>query len=494
MDNHPPSLLPPAIHHSNPQTNHHHHLLQPPPPHLHPSLIPPPLHPHSSSGTPPVIAIASSSPLPPAYLGTLLPLHLQSPTAIPRGLWNPFAAPPAMMTTAPSSNSPVSEPFYRRYRYMHDGIQPGSDVLQPVEYNQVGTTQHRNALLLKENLLNQAAHIENVILKQNEELIIMKNRLRSKTTIDVIRWLTFQACALRGHDESSTSKNRGNFLEILELLASYNDEVANVILRNAPYNSEYTSSDIQREILSIIANKVRTNIRSEVGDSYFCVMVDESRDESKKEQIAIVLRFVDEKRLIREKFLDLVHVKDTLSASLRSSLWQQLLHYQFHVSKICGQGYDGASNMRGEWNGLQALVLKNCPYSYYVHCFAHRDPGFPLIMALLQILVAFGIVVWSRGFWKERNDQHYYTGRRKQSDIIVSDTDTYYRRLRTSIIAVAGYQRNKEANFNIEYKKIVRNRNKSVPVRLNYRGLKHFLEHVIRQSSHQLVEVYLVEN
>ncbi|KAL9668363.1 hypothetical protein QQ045_002744 [Rhodiola kirilowii] len=39
---------------------------------------------------------------------------------------------------------------------------------------------------------------------------------------------------------------------------------------------------------------------------------------------------------------------------------------------IRGQGYDGASNMRGEWNGLQALVSRECQYAYYVHCFAHR--------------------------------------------------------------------------------------------------------------------------
>lgn len=37
-----------------------------------------------------------------------------------------------------------------------------------------------------------------------------------------------------------------------------------------------------------------------------------------------------------------------------------------------GQGYDGASNMSGAWNGLQALFLKECPYAYYIHCFAHR--------------------------------------------------------------------------------------------------------------------------
>ena len=24
------------------------------------------------------------------------------------------------------------------------------------------------------------------------------------------------------------------------------------------------------------------------------------------------------------------------------------------------------------WNGLQALILNDCPYAYYIHCFAHR--------------------------------------------------------------------------------------------------------------------------
>jgi len=27
--------------------------------------------------------------------------------------------------------------------------------------------------------------------------------------------------------------------------------------------------------------------------------------------------------------------------------------------------------MRREWNGSQALFLSDCPYAYYVHCFAH---------------------------------------------------------------------------------------------------------------------------
>lgn len=37
-----------------------------------------------------------------------------------------------------------------------------------------------------------------------------------------------------------------------------------------------------------------------------------------------------------------------------------------------GQGYDGASNMRGEFNGLKALILKDNPSAHYIHCFAHQ--------------------------------------------------------------------------------------------------------------------------
>ena len=28
--------------------------------------------------------------------------------------------------------------------------------------------------------------------------------------------------------------------------------------------------------------------------------------------------------------------------------------------------------MSGEWSRLQALFLNECPYAYYIHCFAHR--------------------------------------------------------------------------------------------------------------------------
>jgi len=186
------------------------------------------------------------------------------------------------------------------------------------------------------------------------------------------RWLTFQGCPFRGHDESPDSLNMDNFLEMVKLLASYNTEVNEVVLENAPKNAKYTSPDVQKEILSILARKVQKSIREEIGNSKFCIMVDEARDESKKEQMAIVLRFVNKEGLIKERFLDLIHVSDTTALTLKESICVVLSANGLSTQDIRGQGYDGASNMRGEWNGLKALILNECPYAYYIHCMAHQ--------------------------------------------------------------------------------------------------------------------------
>ena len=53
-----------------------------------------------------------------------------------------------------------------------------------------------------------------------------------------------------------------------------------------------------------------------------------------------------------------MHVRDTTALTLKNGICAVLSHYNLHIENIRGQGYDGASNMRGEWNGLQALFLK----------------------------------------------------------------------------------------------------------------------------------------
>ena len=64
-----------------------------------------------------------------------------------------------------------------------------------------------------------------------------------------------------------------------------------------------TSLEIQKEILNILATKVRNKIREEIGDAKFCILVDEALDEYNREQMAIVLRFVIVMGLFKSIFL-----------------------------------------------------------------------------------------------------------------------------------------------------------------------------------------------
>ncbi|XP_020266437.1 uncharacterized protein LOC109841922 [Asparagus officinalis] len=143
-----------------------------------------------------------------------------------------------------------------------------------------------------------------------------------------------------------------------DVLAMENDELLKAIAK-APKNAKYTTNDIKKQILHVFSVRLKNAIREEVGVAKYCIIVDEARDESKKEQMSIVLRFVDTNGFIQERFFRLVHVSDTAALTLKNAIYSALAHYNLDVQNIRGQGYDRASNMRGEFNGLQALIMKD---------------------------------------------------------------------------------------------------------------------------------------
>lgn len=100
--------------------------------------------------------------------------------------------------------------------------------------------------------------------------------------------------------------------------------------------------------------------------------MDETCDVAKRDQMAVVFRFPDKEGFLQERFFDVIHVQNTKALTLKEKLSAFLSNNGFDVYNLRGQGYNGASNMKGEFNELQALFLKDCLYAYYVHCYAHR--------------------------------------------------------------------------------------------------------------------------
>lgn len=52
--------------------------------------------------------------------------------------------------------------------------------------------------------------------------------------MEIVKWLEKQAYAFRGNDDSCFSSNGGNFFEMVKLMGLINENVAKVILNNAP--------------------------------------------------------------------------------------------------------------------------------------------------------------------------------------------------------------------------------------------------------------------
>ncbi|KAM1393892.1 hypothetical protein ACFX2F_029997 [Malus domestica] len=230
---------------------------------------------------------------------------------------------------------------------------------------------HNKAREAATNLMNQATHIETAVSKHSDQ-----TRKAYRTcliaSIKCTKFLLRQGLPFRGHDESATSSNRGNYLELLQFLADNNDKVREVVMENAPGNLKLLAPSIQKEIVNSCALETLDAIMDGLKDKFFSILVDEARDVSVKEQMAMVLRYVDDNGHVIERFVGIQHVTDTTSSSLKDAIDTLFSRYGLSISKLRGQGYDGASNMRGELNGLKTKILREQPCAYYVHCFAHQ--------------------------------------------------------------------------------------------------------------------------
>ncbi|KAL9678440.1 hypothetical protein QQ045_016284 [Rhodiola kirilowii] len=71
----------------------------------------------------------------------------------------------------------------------------------------------------------------------------------------------------------------------------------------APSNNQMVSPKIQKDIVHCFSQEVIHRFIEEIGDDVFALLVDESSDVSYKEQMAMILRFVDKYGIIKRDLL-----------------------------------------------------------------------------------------------------------------------------------------------------------------------------------------------
>lgn len=145
-------------------------------------------------------------------------------------------------------------------------------------------------------------------------------RIRLNATLVVVQLLLSQGLLFRGHNESKNSKNRGNFIVLLRFLINHNEQIKRISLENAPKNLKLIAFDIQKDISNAAAIKVVHAIIKNLDEGLFAVLIDEACDTSVKEQMAVVLRYADKQGSVIERFVGMMHVPDTTTISLETSL------------------------------------------------------------------------------------------------------------------------------------------------------------------------------
>jgi hypothetical protein len=93
------------------------------------------------------------------------------------------------------------------------------------------TSYHNTAVKRCNNLLKPN---QSIVFALNKQQDVAKEEyfIRLSTSINVVRYLLHQGLAFRGNDESQDSDNRGNFIELVKLMAAQNEKIKRVMLRN----------------------------------------------------------------------------------------------------------------------------------------------------------------------------------------------------------------------------------------------------------------------
>nr|XP_036846579.1 zinc finger MYM-type protein 1 isoform X2 [Manis javanica] len=199
------------------------------------------------------------------------------------------------------------------------------------------------------------------------------NKKYLKLIIENILFLGKQCLPLRGNDQSISSVNKGNFLELLEIRAK--DKGEEIFRLTNSQVDFYNSAQIQNDIIEIIKTEMLQDIVNEINvSSAFSIICDETNDSTTKEQFSICVRYPQKTAkaiLIKERFLGFIDVEEIAGANLHGTIRTYLQHIGVDLSKICGQAYDSTTNLRGKFNKIAAEFKKEEPRALYIHCYAH---------------------------------------------------------------------------------------------------------------------------
>ncbi|XP_030581661.1 zinc finger MYM-type protein 1-like [Archocentrus centrarchus] len=136
-----------------------------------------------------------------------------------------------------------------------------------------------------------------------------------------------------------------------------------------------TSKTVQNELLDCMFSVLKEHIIKEAQSSDFLsIQADETVDVATQCQLVLVLRFIDAKNTVQERFFEFIPLQSATADSIATALKERLATIlpEDQKAKLICQAYDGASVMRGATAGVQKKIQDVYPNAHYIHCYAHQ--------------------------------------------------------------------------------------------------------------------------
>lgn len=184
--------------------------------------------------------------------------------------------------------------------------------------------------------------------------------------LDITLFLAKQNLPFRGHRESESSLNKGNFLELVEMLSKYDAVLKEHLMRLKQSTCKlqsavtYLAPETQNEFIDILANQLKDKLVMEIkAAKYFAIMFDSTPDISQTDQMSEVIRYVkisSRTAEVKEVFLGFFQTKSKKAVDLSHDIVEKLQSDGLDIMMCRAQGYDNAATMAGIHGGVQAIL------------------------------------------------------------------------------------------------------------------------------------------
>lgn len=216
-----------------------------------------------------------------------------------------------------------------------------------------------------------------------------------------IKFLARQGFPLQGDDNRD-----GAFYQLVRERSRHFPDVDAWVNRR----DNWMSDTVQNEILQQYAHAIQRSIVEEAQQSEFLgIIADGTTDVSGNEQFAVTLQYVLPGDLSsKNMFIGFYNSPESTGETLHKVILDIFCRLNIQIDRVQGYCFDGASNMSGSFQGVQARLKTTCPYGLYLHCSNHS-----LDLCLQEVAREVPLVAEALQFVKDTSNTIRESAKRK---------------------------------------------------------------------------------